>query len=315
MEETHEVSFLVMIPGVIVKDDLNDTASLNSIDVPTFGVDLDSEPVSMPIFDSLVVTGIADDDDDEGDDKDDTYDLSAVMESPLSSSPSVSPCSSHAASDCSYPSPSESSNSSECPSPSASESSNPPASEPSSSSSPPTFPTCDDQMWKPQEAITTQISELSRLLRELDDAGQPDTPPALDHGSPVKPVTKPLKSCLKKHSSVGTNAIKDDTKPMKKVHFDTIDNHMNVEDGAIRVSMITYIPTPESSPEKESPGIKKSASPWRGGSRAAARRCLEETLDDESVVVEYQDLDGLAFADFIDYQLDIRHLINFFGSG
>jgi hypothetical protein len=158
----------------------------------------------------------------------------------------------------------------------------------------------------------TQASELTRMLKELDNAGHPDTPTNPDHVSPTKPTTRPLKSCLKKTSSFGRDAVRDSSTAKKKVRFDTINNRMNVEDGAIRLEVITYIPTPEASPVKESPGIKKSSSPWRGG-RAAARRALEETLSDPSIVADYQDIDGLAMDDFINYKLDVCHMIHVFG--
>ena len=206
-------------------------------------------------------------------------------------------------------SPSSSSPSSSSPSSSSPSSSSPSSSSPSSSSS---FTVREDQTWQAPKGLATQASELTRMLKELDNAGHPDTPTNPDHGSPGKPTIKPLKSCLKKTSSVGPDAVRCIPAAKKKVRFDTVNNRMNVEDGAIRLEVITYIPTPEASPVKESPGIKKSTSPWRGG-RAAARRALEETLSDPSIVAEYQDIDGLDLGDFIDYKLDICHVINFFG--
>ena len=226
--------------------------------------------------------------------------------SPSSSSPSSS---SPSSSSPSSSSPSSSSPSSSSPSSSSPSSFSPSSSSPSSSSP---FTVREDQTWQAPKGLATQASELTRMLKELDNAGHPDTPTNPDHGSPGKPTIKPLKSCLKKTSSVGPDAVRCIPAAKKKVRFDTVNNRMNVEDGAIRLEVITYIPTPEASPVKESPGIKKSTSPWRGG-RAAARRALEETLSDPSIVADYQDIDGLALDDFIDYKLDICHVINFFG--
>lgn len=163
---------------------------------------------------------------------------------------------------------------------------------------------------------------------------QPDTPPAIDQGSPgksmsLKPATrfaretttiipikkidktdanKPFKSCLKKTSSFGPDGVIPSSKPKKSVRFDSRDN---VQDGAINVSMIYYYPTPESSPVKESPGIKPSGSPWRSG-RLAARRNLEKSLSETVLDGDYRDMDDLDDDELIDWHFDIAHMMRFF---
>ena len=301
-----------MFPGNTGKDGPERVKLMDPDAGPALATHLCSEPIPETVEESVVATEIVNEELEsiEGESPGQSPracspSASVPLSVSLSVSSSFSLCSSLSASE----SVSQSAISSDgTPAPS---SSSPLSSCPSSSSS---FTVRDDNTWEAPKGIATQASELTRMLKGLDNAGQPDTPTNPDHGSPTRPTTKPLKSCLKKTSSVGPDAVRDSSTAKKRVRFDTINNRMNVEDGAIRLEVITYIPTPEASPVKESPGIKKSSSPWRGG-RAAARRSLEETLSDPSIIAEFQDLDGLAMDDFINYELDVRHLINFFGQG
>ena len=163
-------------------------------------------------------------------------------------------------------------------------------------------------------SIKPKVSELTRLLKEIENQdAHPDTPTTADHGSPVKTrpaaptpsTTKPLKSILKKTSSVGASAASTG-EPKKKVRF----LESSVKEGALKVEMVVYDVTPEASPVKESPGIKKTGSPWRGGRRAATMRCLEESL--EQTEVQFIDLDQMCAEDKASFGSDVTNLAQFF---
>ena len=143
--------------------------------------------------------------------------------------------------------------------------------------------------------------------------------------------TKPLlKSCLKKTSSFGPEAVIDPSRPKKSVRFDTRDN---VQEGAMNVSIVYYCPTSDDDEaaypwtrECDSDVDDDEACTDSGSDNEYDYDCddyprkldpskhIDDALSDDEMTVadDARDIETLSDDELLDWNRDIRHWIQFF---